>query len=355
MSRIKRLATLPKRKAEFIAPMECASVPKLLGGPGWVYEIKLDGYRAVAVKSDRSVNLFSRRHKSFNDQYPYLVEALNDLPGGTLVDGEIVALDKSGRPNFNLLQSFRKEASHIHYFIFDVLICDNRDLTRLPLSERRHLMKSLLKLRSARIRISDQFDVSANDMLAAVRQQKLEGVIGKRKDTFYEPGKRTGAWIKYRVNRGQELVIGGYIPGPHGFDSLIVGYYRGENLVYVARVRNGFVPASRRQVFEKIRPLVSPTMPFVNLPDTHKSRWGDELTAEKMKECVWLRPEAAAQIEFLEWTEADRLRHSKFAGLREDKDARSVVKEQRWHLKVIFQQIVTPPALHAVTLLCRPI
>jgi ATP-dependent DNA ligase len=129
------------------------------------------------------------------------------------------------------------------------------------------------------------------------------------------------------VNRGQELVIGGYIPGPHGFDSLIVGYYRGEDLVYVARVRNGFVPASRRQVFEKIRHLVSTTMPFVNLPDTHKSRWGDELTAEKMKECVWLRPEAVAQIEFLEWTPADRLRHSKFVSLRDDKDPRGVVKE----------------------------
>jgi len=88
-------------------------------------------------------------------------------------------------------------------------------------------------------------------MLAGVRQQQLEGVIGKRKDSLYQPGKRTGAWIKYRVNRGQELVIGGYIPGPHGFDSLVVDYYRGKDLVYVARVRNGFVPASRRQVFEK--------------------------------------------------------------------------------------------------------
>ena len=108
---------------------------------------------------------------------------------------------------------------------------------------------------------------------------------------------------------------------------MIVGYYRGKDLVYVARVKNGFVPASRRQVFEKIRHLASPTMPFVNLPDTHKSRWGDELTAEKMKECVWLRPEAVAQIEFLEWTAGDRLRHSKFVRLREDKDASQVVKE----------------------------
>src|SRR5258708_21552909 len=145
----KNLSALPNRKADFIEPMDCAPVPTLIDGPGWVYEIKLDGYRAIGVKSG-GVNLFSRRHKSFNHQYPYLVEALSDLPGGTVVDGEIVALDESGRPNFNLLQSFRNEASRIHYFIFDMLIWDNRDLTRLPLSERRNLMKSL-QLRSGRI------------------------------------------------------------------------------------------------------------------------------------------------------------------------------------------------------------
>ncbi len=307
--------------------MDCAPVQKLIDGPGWIYEIKLDGYRAVAVKWSGSIDLFSRRNKSFNAQYPYIVESLRDLPDGTVVDGEIVALDDAGRPNFNLLSQFRSRASSICYFVFDLLICQDRGLTRLPLSDRRELMNSHLNFYSPRIRIAEQFNVSGTNMLAAVRQQQLEGVIGKRKDSFYEPGKRTGAWIKYRVNQSQELVIGGYIPGPHGFDSLIVGYYRGEDLIYVARVRNGFVPASRRQVFEKIRHLVSPTIPFVNLPDTHKSRWGDELTAEKMEECVWLRPEAVAQIEFLEWTEADRLRHSKFAGLRDDKDARGVVKE----------------------------
>jgi bifunctional non-homologous end joining protein LigD len=155
----------------------------------------------------------------------------------------------------------------------------------------------------------------------------VDGVIEKRNYSFSEPGKRSGSWIKYRVNRGQELVIGGYIPGPHGFDSLIVGYYQGKDLMYVARVRNGFVPASRRQVFERICHLVSPVMPFANLPDTHKSRWGDELTVEKMRECVWLRPEAVAQIEFLEWTAGDRLRHAKFGGLREDKNPREVIKE----------------------------
>jgi len=152
-------------------------------------------------------------------------------------------------------------------------------------------------------------------------------VIGKRKDSIYEPGKRTGAWIKYRVNRGQELVIGGYVPGPQGFDSLIVGYYRGKHLMYVARVRNGFVPATRRQVLGKMAGLMSEKMPFANLPDGRPSRWGQGLTAAKMKQCVWLRPELVARIEFLEWTEADRLRHARFAGLRQDKDPRQVVKE----------------------------
>ena len=307
--------------------MECLPVTKLNDSVQWTYEIKLDGYRAIAVKSGQTINLFSRRGKSFNSQYPYIVEALAELPEGTVVDGEVVALEDAGRPNFNLLQQFRSGASRIYYFIFDLLVCNDRDLTRLPLIERHKLLNVFVKPKSGRIRISEQFEVTANDMLVAVREQKLEGVVAKRKDSLYEAGKRSGSWIKYRVNRGQEFVIGGYIPGPHGFDTLIVGYYQNRDLMYVARVRNGFVPALRRQVFERIRGLISPTMPFANLPDEHPSRWGENLTAEKMKECVWLRPEAVAQIEFLEWTAADRLRHSKFVGLREDKDPKSVVKE----------------------------
>ena len=185
-----------------------------------------------------------------------------------------------------------------------------------------------LKFSSPLVRLCEQFESSGEEMIAAVRQLGLEGVIGKRKDSRYEIGKRTGSWIKYRINRGQELVIGGYFPGPHGFDSIILGYYQGDDLMYVARTRAGFVPATRRQVFSKLKNLVIETCPFVNLPDTRKSRFGEELNAEKMKKAVWVKPEIVAQIEFLEWTEADRLRHSKFAGLREDKRARDVVKEQ---------------------------
>jgi bifunctional non-homologous end joining protein LigD len=323
-----RLASLPKTQASFIEPMECLAVSKLPEDAPWIWEVKLDGYRALAVKSPPGLTLFSRSRKSLNRQFPYIVEALADLPEGTVVDGELVAIDDSGRPDFNLLQNFRAEAARIHYYVFDLLCWKDRDLTRLPLVERRALLKSLVVVRDKRIRISDYVEATPNDLLSAVREQRLEGIVGKQKDSHYQPGKRSGAWIKYRVNRGQEFVIGGYFPGPHGFDSLIVGYYDGDKLMYVARTRNGFVPVSRRQVFSKLNHLVTPECPFANLPETRRSRFGEELNAEKMKKAVWLKPEAVAQIEFLEWTEADRLRHSKFVVLREDKNPRSVIKEE---------------------------
>jgi DNA ligase D-like protein (predicted ligase) len=321
-----RLRSLPKKKAAFIEPMECLSVSTLPDGPQWLWEIKLDGYRALAVRSDRSVSLYSRTGKSLNKRFPYIAESLLELPDGTVVDGELVALDDGGRPIFNLLQNFTSGAARIQYFVFDLLCYENRDLTGLPLIKRRELLKSLA-IQDARIKISDYIEAGANELLAAAREQKLEGIVGKRKDSLYESGQRSGAWIKYRVNLGQEFVIGGFTTGPHGLDAVIVGYYRGHDLVYVARVRNGFVPASRRRVFENLQPLVTPECPFANLPETRKARWGEALTADNMKKCVWVRPELVAQIEFLEWTDADHLRHSKFVGLRDDKDPRSVVKE----------------------------
>jgi ATP-dependent DNA ligase len=268
----KKLALLPTRTPAFVEIMECLAVSKLPDGPQWIYEIKLDGYRAEAVKSGGDLTLYSRRRKSFNRQFPLIVEALDDLPQDTVIDGEVVAINRSGRPDFNLLQNFRSEASRIHYFVFDLLVYEKRDLTHLPLIERRELMRSLLKFSSPRIRVSDYLEASAADMLNAVRHQDLEGIIEKQKDSVYESGKRSVAWIKYRVNRGQELVIGGFVPGARGLDSIIAGYHKAGALMYVARVRNGFVPASRRQLFDKLRTLVIPECPFVNLPETHKEQ-----------------------------------------------------------------------------------
>ncbi len=149
----------------------------------------------------------------------------------------------------------------------------------------------------------------------------------RRLSSTYEQGKRTGAWAKMRVELSQELVIGGYTPGAHGFDAVLVGFYRGDRLYFCASVRAGFVPASRRALHAKLKPHETEACPFVNLPEASAGRWGQGLTAAKMKNCIWLHPEIVAQFRFLEWTPNDHLRHASFVGIRDDKAARSVVKE----------------------------
>jgi ATP-dependent DNA ligase len=274
-----KLASLQYRAANFIEPMQCLSVSKLPTGPQWTWEIKLDGYRALAVKNG-SVMLYSRLENSLNIKHPYIVEPLSAMPEGTVVDGELVALDDDGRPNFNLMQKFREAANRIHYYIFDILVLKGHDVTRLPLSERRKLLKSEIKIKDDRIRLMKFAEASSDQMLAAARKQSLEGIVGKRADSTYEAGQRSGSWIKHRLNSGQEFAIGGYTPGPHGLDAIIVGYYRGRDLAFVAKVRNGFKPTTRQQVFAQLKPLVQEKCPFVNLPEAHKNRWGEGLTAD---------------------------------------------------------------------------
>jgi bifunctional non-homologous end joining protein LigD len=194
--------SLTVRKAAFIKPMECLSVSKLPEGGEWVYEIKLDGYRVVAVKGGSDLTLYSRQKKVLNKQFPEIVAALRELSPGMVVDGEIVALDDAGRPTFNLLQNLRGDLSRVCYYVFDLLCWRNRDTTGLRLLERRALVNAIAgDIRDPRIRILDYLRVSAADMLfAAIWAQWLAVVVGKRMDSVYEPGKRTGAWIKHRIN-----------------------------------------------------------------------------------------------------------------------------------------------------------
>jgi ATP-dependent DNA ligase len=206
---------------------------------------------------------------------------------GTVVDGELVALGKDGRPDFNMLQNFRSAEENITYYAFDILVHKNRDLTSLPLSERREILRTAIKP-AKHVALSEVSNQTATEMLKFVRSHGLEGIIAKRSDSVYQAGLRTGVWSKHRINLGQEFVIGGYTPGTHGFDSLVIGFYQGKDLHYAARVRAGFVPATRRTVFEQIKGLEASKCPFTNLPEKQAGRWGQGLTADKMKECVWL-------------------------------------------------------------------
>jgi len=311
-------------QASFIETMDCLPVDKVPEGPHWTYEIKLDGYRLEAVKTQGKVTVYSRRHNVLNKKFGYIADALDELPDETVLDGEIVAVDDEGRSNFNLLQNFKSAALKIHYYAFDVLVYKGKLLTARPLSERREILAKILP-RNDHVSLS-AFGTSASQMLKFVKEHWLEGIVAKRADSVYEPGKRTGLWSKYRINLGQEFVVGGFTPG-NPFDALIVGFYRGKDLIFSSRVRAGFVPATRRDVFAKIKGLKIAKCPFVNLPEKEPGRWGQGLTAEKMKTCIWVKPETVVRIDFAEWTGADKLRHTKYIALRDDKDPRKVVKE----------------------------
>jgi DNA ligase D-like protein (predicted ligase) len=291
-------------------------------------ELKLDGYRALGIKSDGHVQLRSKNNNGFNTKYPFVAKALAGLPDETVVDGEVVAFDESGRPSFNSLQNYRSPNIPIIYYIFDVLILSGRDVMSERLAARRDLLRRrvLPKLEDP-VRECAQFQGSLSDVIGAVRDRGLEGVVAKNLHSTYEPGRRSGAWRKMRINKGQEFVIGGYTLGPKNFDALIFGYYEGGQLVYAGRTRNGFTPILREQLYKRLRNLETSECPFVNLPEERSGRWGLGLTAEKMKECRWLRPQLVGQFEYVEWTADNHLRHSRFIALREDVAAASVRRE----------------------------
>ena len=233
-------------------------------------------------------------------------------------------MDDDGRVSLNLLQHHRSKAQAIQFYAFELLIYRGRSLLRVPLQSRRQLLAEALHRIADPVRLSEAFETAPTDLIQAAKEMALEGIIAKRKNSLYEPGKRSGAWLKYRINRGQEFVVGGYTPG-HPFDALIVGSYEGEKLYYVGKVRNGFVPQVRREVYRKFKGLEIDTCPFTNLPEKKRTMWA--LTKEEMKNCQWLKHQLVAQIEFAEWTPDGHLRHSKFVGLREDKNPWAVARE----------------------------
>jgi ATP-dependent DNA ligase len=250
------------------------------------YELKLDGYRVLAIKTGGQVRLRSRNDKDFNQKYPSIAKALGALPNEAVVDGEAVALDEAGRPSLIALQNGSAGAT-IVYYVFDVMILAGRNVMGETLARRRDLLTwEVLPRLPEPVREAPRFDAALADLIAAVRAKGLEGLVAKRLDSVYEPGARSGAWRKMRLNRSEEFVIGGYTKGRRTFDVLVLGRWDENRLIYVARTRVGFTPASWERLMAKLRPLEILECPFANLPEARSGRWGEGLTAEKMKECV---------------------------------------------------------------------
>lgn len=322
------LEKLPVSDMKFVEPMLAKPVSELPEGSNWRYEIKWDGYRALSINDGRRAALLSRRNNSLESNYPSIAAGLSTLENGCILDGEIVALDVDGKPSFNLLQHHKENAQALVYYVFDVLAFRGRDVRQLKLSERRGVLEEILQTPRDPVRLSPILDAMPGDLVAAVKAQGLEGIIAKRMDSPYEAGNRSGAWVKFRVNKGQELVIGGYRLGSDSFDNLAVGYYdERDRLIFIAKIKNGFTPALKREIFGHLRELETKTCPFDNLPEPRTARRGEALTAEAMKNYRWVKPKLVAEVEFTDWTAADHLRHSRFVALRDDKDPKDVRRE----------------------------
>ena len=319
----------PRTRVGFIEPMLLLRTDKLPDDPArWSYQLKLDGYRAIAFKTGGKVHLRSRNDNDFNARYSKVVRGLAKLPNETVIDGELIALADDGRPSFNALQNYGAASTPILYFVFDVLVLEGRDLTGETFDRRREILeRKIVPTLAEPVRYAGALDASLRELIHSVKAQGLEGLVAKRRDSRYEPGLRSGAWMKMRINQGQEFIIGGYTFGTKTFDALIFGYYDGTRLIYAARTRNGFTPAVRAQLFKKFQPLKIAECPFANLPEAKSGRWGQGLTKAKMAECQWLKPILVGQFEFLEWTGDNHLRHTRFIGLRDDKNARDVRRE----------------------------
>jgi bifunctional non-homologous end joining protein LigD len=307
--------------------MTAKIVERLPEGDDWLYEVKFDGYRALLLKDGARVQIRSRNDKDLTAAYPGVHQAALRLNAASaVVDGEIVAVDASGHPSFQALQHRSAHPGHtIAFYAFDVVHLDGRDLTGEPLAQRKARLPKVID--GSGLLLSAAWPGPAARVIDAIRQLGLEGVIAKRKDSPYRAGLRTDAWVKLKLDRQQEFVIGGFRPGPHGIDAILVGYYDGKALKFAGKVRAGFTPHVRRDVFAALKPLQTSRCPFVDLPSSRAAHWGGGVTAEQMAEMQWLRPKAVAQIRFVEWTGDGHLRHAAFLGLREDKDATSVTRE----------------------------
>jgi bifunctional non-homologous end joining protein LigD len=307
--------------------MTARLVDALPEGDDWVYEIKFDGYRALLLKDGDHVQIRSRNNKDLTATYRAVRGAAQRLKATRAVlDGELVAVDAQGRPSFQALQHRSAHPGFtVVFYAFDLIHLEGEDLTRLPLIERKARLPKVLA--GSGILFSESLQGPAAQVTDAVRRLGLEGVIAKRKSSRYLPGVRTESWLKLKLDKQQEFVVGGYRPGPHGVDALLVGHYEGKQLKFAGKVRAGFTPHVRRDVVEALKPLHAGRCPFVDLPNSKASHWGGGVTAEQMAEMQWLKPKLVAQIRFVEWTADGHLRHAAFLGLRADKAAPSVRRE----------------------------
>ena len=284
----------------------------------WIFEIKWDGYRAIAEIEGEEINLHSRNNISFNDKYSHIVKSLKAFDADMILDGEVVVLDNEGKSNFQLLQNFQKTwKGNLIYYVFDLLYINSYDLTKLPLLKRKNLLKKILP-DIPNIRFSDHVEEHGEAFYKVAEEKKLEGIIAKDGKSLYHIGKRTKDWLKIKTWFRQEAVIGGFTQ-PKGsrkkIGALVLGVYEGNDFIYIGHAGGGFTEEDLDEVYSKLEPLQRKTSPFKEEPETNTP-------------VTWVTPKLVCEVSFSEWTDEGLMRQPVFLGLREDKSAEKVVKEK---------------------------
>jgi bifunctional non-homologous end joining protein LigD len=316
-------APAPKRSGLTYKPMLATLAQDVPRGAGWAFEVKWDGYRAIATVAGSEVTLTSRNGNDLTARFQNVAKEITKAAKtpDCVLDGEVCALDDSGRSSFSAMQQGRP-GTPIVYYVFDVLEIEGEPVIDLPLVDRRKRLEKLLDKHNKTVRLSETFD-DGEALFEAAKLQQLEGIMAKRLDSRYLPGKRTRDWLKIKTHYEQEFVVAGYTKGTGtratSFGSLVLGYYVGDELVYAGNVGTGFNAKEIEKLLDKLRPLRQPTSPFREVPKMPKVRKSD---------VIWVEPELVAEVEFAEWTHDGRLRAPSYKGLREDKPPEEVHREE---------------------------
>ena len=312
-----------------VLPMLATLVDKPFNREGWIYEVKWDGYRAVAFIKDGQVELKSRNDKPFNEKFYPVHQALLGWDVEAVIDGEVVVVDENGMSDFGSLQNWRSEEDgDLTYYVFDILWLDGYDLTTLPLIDRKTILHSIVP-KSGIIRKSDHFEVSGIDFYEAAKQMGLEGIIAKKIDSPYLSAIRSNEWLKIKTNKRQEVVIGGYTVNENSskpFSALLVGVFDKGRLIYTGKIGTGFSDKVQRELLAKFKSLITKQVPFVDEPDINKPT-AFRRNPPKAK-ATWLKPELVCEVSFAEMTSDRVMRHASFEGLRIDKPPKDIEMEK---------------------------
>lgn len=300
-----------------IKPMLATAIDEPFSKDGWIFEIKWDGYRAVAEIENGKVNLYSRNLQPYNQKFAQIAESLKRFPGNAVLDGEVVVLDKDGHPNFQLLQDYPNSGGEITYYVFDLLFLDGHNLEHRPLLERKELLQKVLPP-LPNITYSQHIERNGQEFFEQAKKLNLEGIMAKKADSLYHKNTRSKDWLKIKTHLRQEAIVCGFTAPKGGrqyFGALVLGVYRNKKLQYIGHTGGGFDDKTLKSILKKLKPLAQKKSPFETVPPTNAP-------------VTWIKPRLVCEVEFAAWTNDGQMRQPIFMGLRDDKPTKGVEKER---------------------------